>query len=316
MVFLPNNGILSYKYLNAKIKDAGGRIKFVQVKNYIGDYFVTTINQKPYVFKVVAKDIGIYDEWGVKKYMIADYSTTHYRPISDKTDAIKHLIEDNGLPNKINIPLFNVLKNLGKREKKDFEKHDIEILLNELIEAKNSKIAKILGHESKYQEAAANVIDFLQSLNTKEIVTPTRPIAEYIEEDLVATDPGYGGTVITTHQRTDVEHKRISNIPVGPKRPYAILLAIIFGIALAGMGLYLLIENGTFDGIGEPFGAVGDFMKQQNNPPAQAPSSVAAQYGTPAEAKLAIDRGEAKLADFPPEMRPLISSVKTPTVSP
>ena len=306
--------MLSYKYLNAKIKDAGGRVKIVHVVNQLGDFFVTTINHKPYVFKIEASEIGIIDEWGVKKYRIIDYSTKHYKPISDKTDAIKHLLDDNNLP-RINMPLFNVLKNLGKREKKDFEKHDIEVLLNELIEAKNSTLAKILGRDSKYQEAAANVIEFLQSLNSKEIITPTREIAAYIEDDLITTDPGFYGTVITTQQRTDVEHKRTTNTPVGPKRPYAILLAIIFGIGLAIMGIYLLYDNGTFDGITS---MVPDLSNVSFAPPTPtaAPGSVMERYPTPESAKAAIDRGEANLADFPPEMRGLISSVKTPAVTP
>lgn len=313
-MFLPNSGMLSYKYLNAKIKDAGGRIKIVHVINQLGDYFVTTINHKPYVFKIESSEIGIIDEWGVKKYRVIDYSTKHYKPISDKTDKIKHLIEDNSLP-RINIALLNVLKNLGKREKHNFEKHDIEVLLTELVEAKNSKLAKILGRDAKYQEAAANVIEFLQSLNTKEIVTPTKEIAAYIEDDLLTTDPGFYGTVITTQQRTDVEHKRITNTPVGPKRPYAILLAIIFGITVAILGIYLLYDNGTFDGITSMVPDISNVSFAPPTPPVQ-PGSVLERFPTPESAKAAIDRGEANLADFPPEMRGLISSVKTPAVAP
>ena len=312
MGFLPNNGLMSYKYLNAFIKDAGGRIKIVQVKNYLGDYFITTINSKPYVFKVDSADVGIYDEWGVKKYRIVNYSTKHYKPISDKTDAIKHLLNDNGLP-RVNMSLFNVLKNLGKREKKDFEKHELQHLLDELVEAKASKIGKILGRESKYQEAAADVIDFLQSLDTKEIVTPTREIAQYIEDDLIVTDPGFYGTVITTQQRTDLEHKRITNTPTGPKRPFGILLAIIFGIMLAIVGVYLLYDNGTFDGITS---MIPDISNVSLTPPPPPITGVVAKYPSPEAAKAAIDRGDAKLTDFPPEMRGLISSVKTPTVAP
>lgn len=315
MGLLPNSAILSYKYLNAKIKDSGGRIEFVPVKNYFGDYFVTTINQKPYVFKVVNSDVGIYDKFGIKKYRIADYSTKHYRPISDKTDQLKQLLEDNSLP-KVNMALFNVLKNLGKREKKDFQKHEIEVLLDELVEAKASKIGKILGHESKYQEAAANVIDFLQSLDTKEIVTPTREIADYIEEDLIATDPGFGGDTIMTHQRTDIEHKRITNTPIGPKRPFGILLAIIFGIMLAGVGVYLLYDSGAFDDLLSIAAPIGQINLSPPSAPAIPPDSAAAKYPSPEAAKAAIDRGEAKLTDFPPEMRGLISSVKTPAVAP
>lgn len=316
MGLLPNSGILSYKWLNAKIKDEGGRLEFVWVKNYFGDKFVTTINQKPYVFKVVAADVGIYDKWGIKKYRIADYSTKHYRPISDKTDKIKELLRDNGL-GKINRPLFDVLKTLGKREKKDFEKHEIQTLLDELSKAKESKLGEILGHEPKYAKARESVIEFLQSLDVKEIVTPTREIAEYIEEDLITTDPGYGGDIITTHQRTDLEHKKITNTPIGPKRPFGILLAIIFGIMLAAVGVYLLYDNGTFDditGMLPNFDSVGNAFNNAANPPPSI--SGVSQYPTPEAAKAAIDSGQAKLSDFPPEIQSLIKAVKTPSVSP
>ena len=313
MGVLPNNGILSYKYLNAKIKDAGGRIKFVQVKNYLGDYFITTINQKPYVFNVDSKDVGIYDEWGVKKYRIIDYSTKHYKPISDKTDAIKQLLEKNGLP-RVNMKLFNVLKTLGKQEKKGFQKHDIEKLIDNLSDENNNKLVQILGREPKYKEAAVDVVEFLKSLETDEIVTPVKEISEYIEDDLIATDPGFYGTVITTHQRTDIEHKRITNTPVGPKRPYGILLAIIFGVMLAAVGIYLLYDNGSFDSITsmtDSFGAVGEAFKMQGS--TQSAISVTEQYPTPEAAKAAIDSGQANITDFPESMRALIQSVETPT---
>ena len=298
MGVLPNNGILSYKYLNAKIKDAGGRIRFVQVKNYLGDYFVTTINQKPYVFKVNAADIGIYDEFGVKKYRIIDYSTKHYRPISDKTDKIKELLEKNGLP-KINMALFGVLKNLGKREKHGFEKHEIHKLLDELIETQHSKMGSFLSKDAKYQEASAQVIDFLRSLDTTEIVTPTREISEYIEEDLIATDPGFYGTVITTQQRTDLEHKKITNTPVGAKRPFGILLAIVFGLMLAGVGIYLLYDNGSLDGI----------MSMLPSMPAPSPvagNNIMDQYPTPELLKEAVNNGEVNYNTLPPDIKAMI----------
>lgn len=309
MGLLPNSGILSYKYLNAKIKDAGGRIKFVQVRNYLGDYFVTTINNQPYVFKVDAKEVGIYDEFGVKKYRIIDYSTKHYKPISDKTNAIKELLEKHNLP-RINMKFFNVLKTLGKHEKKGFIKHDIEEILDKLSSETNSKLVAILGRESKYKEASIDVVEFLESLETTEIVTPVKEIAEYIEDDLITTDPGFYGTVITTHQRTDLEHKKITNTPVGPKRPYAILLAIIFGLMLAGIGLYLLYENGTFDQV---TGLIPEIKFDMPNSIATLdPNSIGAKYPTPESARAAIDRGDATLQQFPPSMRGIISSTPSP----
>jgi len=72
------------------------------------------------------------DEFGVKKYRIVDYSTKNYKPISDKTNAIKELLESHNLP-RINMKFFNVLKTLGKSEKKGFVKHDIEKMLRRRV---------------------------------------------------------------------------------------------------------------------------------------------------------------------------------------
>ena len=300
--------LFSTKFINAIIRDAGNRFHVVHLKHFLGDYFVTTIDNQPYAFKMVGSEVLSYDEPALKGIRIINFSTKHYRPISDKTDAIKQLLEDNGLP-RINMTLFQSLKTLGKREGKDFKKHDIEKLLEEIIKERDSEVGKILEKDGKYQQAAIRVIEFLKSLDTKEIITPVKEISEYIEDDLIATDAGFYGTVMVTHQRTDIEHKKVTNTTIGNKKPIVVVLAIIMLIGLIMAIGYIGYNEGWFDQFGdffESFEGLGQGVSLQ--PPSQPVSqgSIAAKYKTPEDAKAAIERGDAKLTDFPPNMRDLL----------
>ena len=82
---------------------------------------------------------------------------------------------------------------------------------------------------------------------------------------------------------------------------------------LVGVVLYMAYEQGMFNSITS---MIPDISNVSLTPPTPPPSGVVAKYPSPEAAKAAIDRGDAKLTDFPPEMRGLISSVKTPTVAP
>lgn len=309
MGILPNNKLLSHKHLNAIIRDAGNRCFVVHVKHYIGDYFVTNLDNQPYAFKVVGSEIMTYNEMGVKNYRIAFYSTKHYRPISDKTDQIKELMDKNGI-GRINMSLFNTLKTLGKREKGDsqsFEPHNLEALVDDLVKSRDTEIGKILGQENKYQVAAAQVIEFLKSLDASQIVTPTRGISEYIEDDLLATDAQFYGTVITTQQRTDIEHKKVTNTAVGGTVPIAKMLAVIMMVGMVGAIAFIAYDQGWFDSVTnyvDQFSGIGQGVSL--TPQVQAKPGVLETYDTPEKAKAGIAAGEVKLSDFPPNMRDLL----------
>lgn len=307
MGVLSNKGLLSTKYVNAIIRDSGNRFFVVHLKHYLGDYFVTTLDNQPYAFKVVGSEILTYNETAMKNIRIVNYSTKHYRPISDMTDAIKHVLEKNGLP-RINMNLFETLKTLGKREKRDFKEHNVAQLIEDLLKQRDSKAGKLLGRESKYKEAATDVIELLSSLDTEKIVTPTREISNYIEDDLIATDAGYYGTVITSHQRTDLEHKKITNTSIGAKKPIALVMAVIFGIGLMGVVLYMAYDSGMFDDLTAMIPDISDVSLMPSTPPPGG--NILVKYPTPESAKAAIDAGEVSITAFPPEMRDSISKIK------
>jgi len=308
MGILPNNKLLSSKHLNAIIRDSGNRCFVIHVKHYIGDYFITTLDNQPYAFKVVGSEIMTYNETGVKNYRIAFYSTKHYRPISDKTDQIKELMHKNSI-GKINYSMFDTLKTLGKRESNTakFEPHNIETLIQDLIKSRESEIGKILGNETKYQKAAAQVIEFLRSLDSKEIVTPTRGISEYIEEDLLATDSQFYGTVLTSQQRTDIEHKKVTNTAVGGTVPIAKTLAVLMMVGMVIAIVYIAYSEGWLDsitGFADSFSGIGQGVSL--TPQVTAKPGVLEKYDTPEKAKAGIEAGEVKLSDFPPNMRDLL----------
>lgn len=308
MGILPNNKLLTHKHLNAIIRDSGNRCFVVHVKHYIGDYFVTTLDNQPYAFKIIGSEIMTYNETGVKNYRIAFYSTKHYRPISDKTDMIKELMDKNGV-GRINKSMFETLRTLGKREKSNaqFEPHSIEELIDGLIRARDTEVGKILGKENKYQEAAAQVIDFLSSLDTREIVTPTRGIAEYIEDDLLSSDPQFYGAVITTHQRTDIEHKKVTNTAVGGTVPIMKLLVILMMVGMVGAIAFIAYDQGWFDSVTDyanQFSGIGQNISLTPQP--VATPGLLEKYDTPEKARAGIAAGEVKLTDFPPAMRDLL----------
>lgn len=308
MAGLKNRNLLSTKFLNAKIRDSGNRFFIVHVKHFIGDYFITTLDNQAYAFKVVGSEIQTYNETAMKPIRIIDYSTKHYRPISDKTDEIKLVLEKNGL-GRINMNMWQTFKTLGNREKKDFKPHIIEELIKEIINESKSEMGKILSKEPRYQQAQAQVLDLLKGLETDRIITPVKSIAEYIEDDLIATDSQFFGTVMTTYQRTDIEHKKVTNTAVDAKKPVMIILLAVMMIGLIIAVVYIGIEQGWFDSITgyvDQFAGLGEGISLQ--PPSQpiAAGSVASKYPTPELAKEAIANGEAKLTDFPPNMRSLL----------
>ena len=82
-------------------------------------------------------------------------------------------------------------------------------------------------------------------------------------------------------------------------------------VGLIGGIMYMAYEQGAFDGITSMIPDISQVSLQ----PQQAVNPTGG-YDTPEAAKAAIDSGNAKITDFPPEMRSLINSVETPKVVP
>ena len=269
MGVLHGRDMLSSKWITAIISDASHRVHFVPIKHTIGDYFITDIDGDVYAFKIDGRRILQYRESMVKTFRILQYDITHHLPLSSESKELEIILELNKLP-KVDGMLANIFKILGSKERDDFISHK----LSELID-------KIQGYEKvqaqtelneRYSKEAMNMINYLDHLDVREIVTPLKKVSEFIQEDLIATDPKFMGTVVSSYQRTDMEHKKVTNTPIASKQAWIKFVAIFMAIGMVGAVGYIVYDGGHLDsmmgGMSMPsLGQISDdvIMKQYPN---------------------------------------------------
>ena len=267
----------------------------------MGDYFVTEINKQLYVFKIDGSQIKIYRQTLVRSFRILIYDTSHYLPVNTENNKeLELILKNNSLP-KMNRMLFNVLKLLGRREKAQFTPHLLQDLVTELSK-----------HENEYSEQVKNITNYLDHLHIDQIVTPVRRVTDFIEDDIIAPDPGFLGTIVSHYQRTDIEHKKVTNTPSGAKIAWAKWIAIFAIIGLIVMIAYVAYSNGWFNNITNPF---GQFEVPSFGGATPSANDIMSRY-TPEELRAAIDRGEVDYNSLPSNVKSLVDNVKLPSVQP
>lgn len=204
---------------------------------------------------------------------------------------LETVLKTNALP-KMNMMLFNILKLLGKREKENFTAHSLMDLVKEVAD-----------HETEYKERVQNIRNYLSHLNIDQIVTPVKKVTEFIEGDLLATDPRFMGSVADQLTKVDEEHKKVTNTPEKGKIAWMKIALIMAILGLIIFAVYYLISSGALNNIVPSFGGP------------KAPD-VMAQYGTPEALKAAIDRGEVNYSTLPPDVKTMVDNVKLPEVTP
>ncbi len=272
------------------------------IKFTIGDFFLTEIETQLYCFEIDHAAIKTYRGTGLRSIRYLNYDTTHYRPISEKVKELELILKKNSLP-KVNNLLSNVFKVLGQREKEEFTTHSLLKLIENL--------------EDEYGEQAKNIVIYLKELGLDEIVTPLRGVSNYIEDDLKTTRPAFLGSIVSHYQRVDLEHKKVTNTPIGPKKAWAKLVAILAVLMLIVVIGYFAYEQGAFDSLTGMFSGFGDFSMPTFTPPSLPSSTdIMSKYPTPEALKAAIDRGEVSYNSLPSDVKKMVDNVKTPTVSP
>lgn len=242
----------------------------------------------------------------VKSYRVLSYTTKNYKPIS-KGDvvALGQVLAENSLP-KVTYNLYRSLKLLGNMEKRkekeanpkvrEFEPHDLPALV-QIIASKP---------KDEYTEIMTGVTTFLDHLNVKQICTPVREVSEFLEGELIATDPKFLGDVISTLQRVDGEHKLVCNKPITGKMPWmkTVLVLTLVGV-LCGAGYYLY-TSGAFSNfsLGSMFG--GSATSQ----------TIMQQYPTPESLKVAISQGKISESSLPPDIKREVDAIKLPATAP
>ncbi len=270
---------------------------------------MTKLDNQFYVFRI-DEEACEYRQTLTKSFKVYIYDTTHFRPIKSIVTEIEHMLKENHLP-KIDIDLANVFKLLGSREKdgEEFTPHNMNEIIKKITTYEKSKLSKLISRDQNlFNREMETILNFLDNLGIKKIVTPVKSISNFIQDDLRGVNPGFLGTVGDQLESLDFENKKVNNVPIGSKKAWLLPIALIFIVGLIGIVLYMGYEQGAFESISV---MIPDISEVSLMPDTQPPSgSILDQYPTPAAAKAAIDAGEVSITEFPIDMRDNIMKIK------
>tara|TARA_Y100001951_G_scaffold49985_1_gene39475 strand:- start:413 stop:1387 length:975 start_codon:yes stop_codon:yes gene_type:complete len=253
MGVLHGRDLLSSKWITAVISDASNRVHFIPIKHTIGDYFLCDIDDETYAFRIDGSRILQWRESMVKTFRIIQYDVSHYMPLTAKVKELEMILHANHLP-KVDGMLAGIFKILGSKEKKPFEPHKLTDLVARIAEYENKTKLSGIKPDQNFSTQAMNMINYLDHLNVEEIVTPLKKVSEFIQDDLIATDPKFLGTVVSSYQRTDMEHKKVTNTPIKAKQAWMKFALIFMGIGLVGFVGFYVYDSGMLEG------GLGGFM--------------------------------------------------------
>lgn len=253
MGVLHGRDLLSSKWITAVISDASNRVHFIPIKHTIGDYFVCDIDEETYAFRIDGSRILQWRESMVKTFRIIQYDVSHYLPLTAKVKELEMILQANHLP-KVDGMLASIFKILGAKEKKPFEPHKLTDLVARIAEYETKSKVSGIQPDQNFSKQAMNMINYLDHLNIEEIVTPLKKVSEFIQDDLITTDPKFMGTVVSSYQRTDMEHKKVTNTPIKAKQAWMKFMLIFMGIGLVGFVGFYVYDSGMLEG------GLGGFM--------------------------------------------------------
>ena len=285
MGVLNRKDVFSSKYPTAQIVDGANRIHFVPIKHIIGDYFLAVLNKQIYAFRFKGDRILTYRESLSKSFQTLIFYTDHYLPITGKSNALHQMLEVNNLP-KVNNHLRILLAYLAKQETTALKQHDLDEAIKSL--------------EKENADVFADLISFISSLGTKHIVTPIKTISEFIEDDLIATDPKFMGMLAQTMNIAFEERQKISNASVTGVKPMLKLMLIMGLILVGGAGIYMAYDSGLFDTITN---SIPSFSLGEDTPETILFTN---QYGSPFEAAQTFLDGDLLWSDIPEEWQPAV----------
>jgi hypothetical protein len=278
-----HNDLFSKKFDTAIVRDSQNRGYFIHIRNTLDEYFISKLNGTFYAFSLKDARIITHRWFGMKTFRWIDYDTTHYKSIEfDNLEALKLFLVKNSLP-RMNILQQTMIKMLGRKERKkelkelndarnaitqqkqegkddkdvEIPPHDIEALLKDIAE-----------RQDQFPQEATNLTNYIKGLDIDTIVTPCRKISEYIEDDLIATNPTFLGELLPRVQRLLGKHGEITNSPYSSKNAW--MMKLVF-ISFIGIGIAMILwmnEEGFFDQIlsqfPDPasFSGAGDAFKQ------------------------------------------------------
>lgn len=330
-----HNDLFSRKYITAVIRDKNDRGYFVHIKKQLDEYFITNLNNTFYAFSMEGARIITHRIFAARFFQWVDFDTSHYKSIQyDKLEELKMLLIKNRLP-RMNMIQFYMIKLLGRKERKkqlrdivqakaaisaqeasgkepkeiEVPPHDMQVLLQELTD-----------RQTDFPEESTNMINYIKSLDIDTIVTPCRSIAEYIEDDLIATKPSFLGELMPRITRLLGKHGQIVNSPYSTKNAWMMKLFWLSIIVVGVIMIAWMAQNHYFDFIVKAvpdtssFKGIGDAMNPASISKVNQCTDAALQAKyTPEALKIAIESGSetCKLSET---MQKLVDSVELPQV--
>jgi hypothetical protein len=285
---LSGKDLFSPKWITAEITDSSSRIWYVPIKSVLGDYFLAEIDKQVYCFKIDGQRIKTYRHTLVKSFRILQYDTSHYKPLSaGDNKLLEETIKKNHLP-KMDYRLHGILKIASKHETDDFS----PIALKHVVD-------KVSEKQEQYPDQAQNLLVYIQHLQADQIVTPIKYVSEFLDGELMTTDPKFLGDIVSALQRTDMEHKKITNTPITGKVAWMKIIAIVAIIGLVCVIGYVVYAGGYLN-----------HLPGLSLVPPQTSSSIMTKYPTPETLKCAIAKGDIKYTDLPSDVQKMVDSAK------
>ena len=320
MGILSGKDIFKSKFITAQIIDSGNRVYFIPIKHTIGDYFLASINSELYVFKLDGSKYITYRHTATRSFQVVIYSTDNFKPMSVDTNKLKEILDKHNF-HKVDRSLLKLFKLLSIKEKnkeKTDEKtpkdpdgnaiiHDLDNFLTTLELKKNKKNLAL----------TQDLINFIQELPTKQIITPLQKVSDFLDQELLTTDAKFLGSVMDTYNIVKHQHGKITNSPINGSQPWFKFLAITMAIGLVIAVAYYAYDQGYFDSILTPFEGIQNSLSGFDSLTISGPTltpeeRLMQQYPTPEELNLAIAKGEVKYDDLPEQIRKEIDLVGLP----
>lgn len=291
MGILNRRDVFEAKYITALILDASNRAWFVPVKSVINEYFICDLEKQLYVFRIDGTQIFTYRHSMSKSFSLVVYNVKHYLPINPEADRLRQILEEHSLP-KVGTNLLATLTHFASREKKRTDQtgrletpHDITQFIEELA-----------SRPDRDEPVIHNLIIFLRNLPTDKIVLPIRSVAEYLDSDLMATDPKFLGLIAQTLNVNLEEQRKLANKPVTGKKPMMKLIAIM-GIVGAVIAIaYMMFGDGSNSAATSLGGGLLGGPSELDRV-----NDIINNY-SPDELIAAIQSGEISEADLPPDI--------------
>ena len=275
--------LYSARWINAEIDDMSGRRWVVPIKYAFGDYFLAELNGLIYCFLIDFKSIKYYRGSGIKTIRFLNYSVFNYTPInSEKLTALRQFLDTHQLP-AVDHKIFNVMRMLHWKEKKEKIKSTVHDLA-EFAEAARQRVD---------DPSMLEIAKIVTELPTDQIVAPVGDLSEFLNDELATTKPEFVGNLVSQYRRLDESHRSITNAPLTAKQPYMKLLLIMGILMVTVFAIYYVYEEGYLDSSLGSISSISDFTSQF----------------TPEELKQKVDDGEIDEKDIPKDLRELIKNL-------